>query len=83
MQATLFVSVSQAFLLNLAIFWCTTANSPVATTVTGKAFHLDSFDCGWMFPSRLHSLPSPLKKERWLVSRSKTALRKKVENDQQ
>jgi hypothetical protein len=34
-QAMLIFSASQAFLLNLAIFWCTTANSPVATTVTG------------------------------------------------
>lgn len=31
----LLVSVSQAFLLNLCIFWCTTANSPLATTIVG------------------------------------------------
>jgi solute carrier family 35 len=31
----LFVSVSQAFLLNLCIFWCTTVNSPLATTIVG------------------------------------------------
>ena len=31
----LLVSASQAFLLNLCIFWCTTLNSPLATTVTG------------------------------------------------
>ncbi|KAK9853136.1 hypothetical protein WJX84_005985 [Apatococcus fuscideae] len=35
-QAFLLLSASQAFLLNLCIFWCTTVNSPVATTVTGQ-----------------------------------------------
>lgn len=35
MQIFLWLSVSQAFLLNMCIFWCTTANSPLATTVTG------------------------------------------------
>ena len=35
MQVFLLVSASQAFLLNLCIFWCTTTNSPLATTVTG------------------------------------------------
>ena len=34
--AFLLVSASQAFLLNLCIFWCTTTNSPLATTVTGQ-----------------------------------------------
>lgn len=34
--AFLAVSASQAFLLNLCIFWCTTVNSPLATTVTGQ-----------------------------------------------
>ena len=34
-QVFLLVSASQAFLLNLCIFWCTTTNSPLATTVTG------------------------------------------------
>jgi hypothetical protein len=38
--AFLFVSVSQAFLLNLCIFWCTTANSPLATTIVGEFFLL-------------------------------------------
>ena len=37
MQVFLLVSASQAFLLNLCIFWCTTTNSPLATTVTGAA----------------------------------------------
>lgn len=32
----LLISTSQAFLLNLCIFWCTTMNSPLATTVTGQ-----------------------------------------------
>ncbi|KAK9803490.1 hypothetical protein WJX73_008278 [Symbiochloris irregularis] len=32
----LLISASQAFLLNLCIFWCTTVNSPLATTVTGQ-----------------------------------------------
>lgn len=31
----LFVSVSQAFLLNLCIFWCTTVNSALVTTIVG------------------------------------------------
>lgn len=35
-QAFLFLSVSQAFLLNVCIFYCTTTNSPLATTVTGQ-----------------------------------------------
>ncbi|BDA42559.1 UDP-N-acetylglucosamine/UDP-glucose/GDP-mannose transporter [Coccomyxa sp. Obi] len=35
-QIFLFLSASQAFLLNLCIFWCTTVNSPLATTVTGQ-----------------------------------------------
>ncbi|KAK9843519.1 hypothetical protein WJX81_006926 [Elliptochloris bilobata] len=35
-QVFLLVSASQAFLLNLCIFWCTTLNSPLATTVTGQ-----------------------------------------------
>ena len=35
LQVFLLVSASQAFLLNLCIFWCTTTNSPLATTVTG------------------------------------------------
>ena len=30
------MSVSQAFLLNVCIFYCTTTNSPLATTVTGQ-----------------------------------------------
>lgn len=30
------VSASQAFLLNLCIFKCTTINSPLATSVTGQ-----------------------------------------------
>ena len=34
-QVFLLASASQAFLLNLCIFWCTTLNSPLATTVTG------------------------------------------------
>ena len=34
--AFLLLSASQAFLLNAAIFWCTTANSPLATSVTGQ-----------------------------------------------
>jgi len=34
--AFLILSASQAFLLNAAIFWCTTANSPLATSVTGQ-----------------------------------------------
>jgi solute carrier family 35 len=34
--AFLLLSASQAFLLNLCIFWCTTVNSPLATTVTGQ-----------------------------------------------
>ena len=34
--AFLLLSTSQAFLLNLCIFWCTTVNSPLATTVTGQ-----------------------------------------------
>lgn len=34
--AFLLLSASQAFLLNLCIFWCTTINSPLATTVTGQ-----------------------------------------------
>ena len=34
--AFLVLSASQAFLLNAAIFWCTTANSPLATSVTGQ-----------------------------------------------
>ena len=34
-QMFLLLSVSQAFLLNMCIFWCTTVNSPLATTVTG------------------------------------------------
>ena len=34
--AFLILSASQAFLLNLCIFWCTTTNSPLATTVTGQ-----------------------------------------------
>jgi len=33
----LLASASQAFLLNLCIFWCTTLNSPLATTVTGAS----------------------------------------------
>ena len=35
LQLFLLLSASQAFLLNLCIFWCTTINSPLATTVTG------------------------------------------------
>ncbi|CAK0763224.1 hypothetical protein CVIRNUC_003036 [Coccomyxa viridis] len=35
-QLFLLLSASQAFLLNLCIFWCTTINSPLATTVTGQ-----------------------------------------------
>ncbi|KAK9817301.1 hypothetical protein WJX72_012400 [[Myrmecia] bisecta] len=34
--AFLLLSASQAFLLNLCIFRCTTVNSPLATTVTGQ-----------------------------------------------
>jgi solute carrier family 35 len=34
--AFLLLSAAQAFLLNLCIFWCTTVNSPLATTVTGQ-----------------------------------------------
>lgn len=37
LQLFLLLSASQAFLLNLCIFWCTTVNSPLATTVTGAA----------------------------------------------
>ena len=33
LQGFLVISASQAFLLNLCIFWCTTVNSPLATTV--------------------------------------------------
>ena len=36
MQLFLLASVSQAFLLNVCIFYCTTTNSPLATTVTGQ-----------------------------------------------
>jgi len=36
-QVFLLASASQAFLLNLCIFWCTTLNSPLATTVTGAS----------------------------------------------
>ena len=36
LQAFLGVSASQAFLLNLCIFRCTTVNSPLATTITGE-----------------------------------------------
>jgi solute carrier family 35 protein len=32
----LLLSISQAFLLNVCIFYCTTVNSPLATTVTGQ-----------------------------------------------
>lgn len=39
MQAFLGVSASQAFLLNLCIFRCTTINSPLATTITGKVLN--------------------------------------------
>jgi len=35
-QLFLLVSISQAFLLNFCIFYCTTTNSPLATTVTGQ-----------------------------------------------
>eukprot|EP00891_Asterochloris_glomerata_P006620 jgi/Astpho2/6620/fgenesh1_pg.00101_%23_26_t len=35
-QLFLLVSASQAFLLNLCIFRCTTINSPLATTITGQ-----------------------------------------------
>ena len=35
LQLFLGVSASQAFLLNLCIFRCTTINSPLATTITG------------------------------------------------
>ena len=37
LQLFLLLSASQAFLLNLCIFWCTTVNSPLATTVTGAS----------------------------------------------
>jgi hypothetical protein len=40
-QVFLLLSVSQAFLLNLCIFWCTTVNSPLATTVTGTALEIE------------------------------------------
>ena len=36
LQLFLLVSASQAFLLNLCIFRCTTINSPLATTITGR-----------------------------------------------
>uniref|UniRef100_A0A7S1SSC3 Sugar phosphate transporter domain-containing protein n=1 Tax=Tetraselmis chuii TaxID=63592 RepID=A0A7S1SSC3_9CHLO len=35
-QLFLLLSISQAFLLNVCIFYCTTVNSPLATTVTGQ-----------------------------------------------
>lgn len=42
----LFVSASQATLLNLAIFLCTRVNSPLATTVTGQAKDLVTVSVG-------------------------------------
>lgn len=36
--AFLLLSASQAFLLNLCMFWCTTVNSALVTTVVGKLF---------------------------------------------
>eukprot|EP00873_Tetraselmis_striata_P039390 jgi/Tetstr1/459654/TSEL_005010.t1 len=35
-QLFLLLSISQAFLLNMCIFYCTTTNSPLATSVTGQ-----------------------------------------------
>ena len=52
MQVFLLVSASQAFLLNLCIFWCTTTNSPLATTVTGMP--LVAWACS--APARLRKL---------------------------
>lgn len=40
LQMFLGVSASQAFLLNLCIFRCTTINSPLATTITGTLDNL-------------------------------------------
>ena len=33
----LFISASQAFLLNLCLFWCTTINSALTTTIVGES----------------------------------------------
>ena len=45
LQLFLLLSASQAFLLNLCIFWCTTVNSPLATTVTGAPMCLPQYVC--------------------------------------
>lgn len=42
LQLFLGVSASQAFLLNLCIFRCTTINSPLATTITGTLIEMMS-----------------------------------------
>jgi len=35
--AFLLISASQAFLLNLCVFWCTTVNSALVTTIVGES----------------------------------------------
>lgn len=47
----LLISASQAFLLNLCMFWCTTVNSALVTTIVGKyscecvRFFLSTLEC--------------------------------------
>lgn len=48
LQMFLGISASQAFLLNLCIFRCTTINSPLATTITGILLNALIFILLWL-----------------------------------